>query len=92
MMALLAATTVPGGAAGTPATSILTRPAGAAASPAIRFGQGASATATVSARIVRGAARVGPGLPAPAARMVARQATVTAADGSAVAALIYDFE
>lgn len=56
-----------------------------------RSAGGASATATISARIVSSSARVGAGLPPPA-NLVARAATVTAADGRAVPALIYDFE
>jgi hypothetical protein len=61
-------------------------------SPAMRAGTGASASATVSARIIRASARVGRGLGPPAPAMTPRRATVTAADGRAVAALVYDFE
>jgi len=61
-------------------------------SRATRFEPGASATITVSARIVRQSARVGVGLGPPAPRMVPRQATVSAADGRAVPALVFDFE
>ena len=61
-------------------------------SPATRVGQGASASATVSARIVRASARIGHGLGPPAPAMTPRRATVTAADGRAVPALVYDFE
>jgi len=61
-------------------------------SPATRFEGGASATVTVSARIVRQSARVGAGRGPPAPHMVPRKATVSAADGRAVPALVYDFE
>ena len=61
-------------------------------SPARRFAGGASASFTVSARIVRGSARVGTGRAPPAPGMVPRMATVSAADGRAVPALVYDFE
>ena len=53
---------------------------------------GASASATVSARIIRSVARVGHDLGPPRSRMVPRTARVIAADGRPVAALIYDFE
>ena len=62
------------------------------ASPATRFEGGASATATISARIVRHSARVGRGLGPPAPGMVPRRAMVSAADGRLVPALVYDFE
>ena len=52
---------------------------------------GASATAAITARIISGSARIGAGLPPPAG-LAPRAATVTAADDSAVEALIYDFE
>jgi hypothetical protein len=58
----------------------------------MRFGQGASASATISARIIRASARVGHGLGPPAHAMVPRRATLSAADGSPIAALVYDFE
>jgi len=61
-------------------------------SPARRFVGGASATVVVSARIVRGSASVGTGLAPPAPGMVPRIASVSAADGRAVPALIFDFE
>ena len=66
-------------------------PSAAAGSTATRF-SGASVTATVRARIVRTSARIGAGLGPPAPRMTPRHATVTAADGAAVPALVYDFE
>jgi hypothetical protein len=56
-----------------------------------RFG-GASLTVTISARIIRASARVGVDLGAPAPGMKPRQASVSAADGSQVPALVYDFE
>ena len=62
-----------------------------APTPARRFA-GASATVTVSARLIRGPARVGPGLGPPLPRMAPRQTMVSAADGRPVAALVYDFE
>ena len=65
-------------------------PVTATASSATRTG--ASAIATVSARIVRDSARIGAAFGAPAAGMVARPTTIAAADGSAVPALVYDFQ
>ncbi len=59
---------------------------------ATRFEGGASATATISARIIRHSASIGLGLAPPAAGMVPRETTVSAGDGSAVPALVYDFE
>jgi hypothetical protein len=53
---------------------------------------GASAIATVSARIVRDSARIGAAFGAPAAGLVARPTTIATADGSAVPALVYDFQ
>lgn len=53
---------------------------------------GATATVRVSARIVRDSARVGASFGAPQPTMVARRMTLAAADGSAVPALVYDFE
>ena len=64
----------------------------AARSMPTRFGQGASASATISARIIRASASVGHGLGPPAHAMVPRRTTLSAADGSPVAALVYDFE
>jgi len=61
-------------------------------SPAARFESGASAHFTVSARIICQSASVGAGRAPPAPRMVPRAATVSAADGSAVPALVFDFE
>ena len=61
------------------------------AADAVRFDP-AAATVTVSARIIASSARVGAGLAPPRPRMVPRRATVSAADGQPVAALIYDFE
>ena len=75
-----------------PAGQSLAQGGAYAVSPALRFEEGASATVTVSARIVRQSARVGAGLGPPAPRMVPREATVSAADGRAVPALVYDFE
>jgi hypothetical protein len=65
-----------------------TRSSGATAT---RFA-GATATVRVSARIVRDSARIGASFGAPAPTMVARRMTLAAADGSAVPALVYDFE
>ena len=65
--------------------------AAAASSTATRF-SGASVAATVTARIVRTSARVGAGLGPPAPLMQPRNTTVTAADGAAIPALVYDFE
>lgn len=66
--------------------------AAAAPTPALRYTDGASASATVSARIISAPARVGAGFGPPMARMEARRTFVSAADGRAVAAVIYDFE
>ena len=62
------------------------------AAPGLRFASGASATALVSARIIGQSARIGAGFAPPGPRMVPRTATVTAADGRPVPALVYDFE
>ena len=64
----------------------------ASRAPAQRFTTGSSVSVTVSARIVRAAARVGHGLGPPAHAMVPRSTTVSAADGRSVAAIVYDFE
>ena len=61
-------------------------------SPAMRIEGGPSATVTVSARIISASARIGPSYGPPAPRMLARRTSVSAADGRAVAALVYDFE
>ena len=61
-------------------------------SPAMRHDNGSSATATISARIIRNSARIGAQHAPPLARMVPRPTTVSAADGRLVAALVYDFE
>lgn len=61
-------------------------------SPVSRFDHGASLDVIVRARIIRSSARVGAGLAPPMPRMVARRTTVSAADGRAVPALVYDFE
>ncbi len=90
LAALLMAVTAPAMAAA-PFTATTLR-SDAPRSMVMRFGQGASASATISARIIRGAARVGPGLGPPGHAMVPRRATLSAADGSPVAALVYDFE
>ena len=65
---------------------------GASPSPALRYEGGASVSVTVSARIVRHSARIGADLGPPAAHMVPRRTFVSAADGRAVPALVYDFE
>ncbi len=59
---------------------------------AVRFEKRTSATATIGGRIISDAARIGAKLAPPAANMVARSTTVSAADGSLVPALVYDFE
>jgi len=61
-------------------------------SPATRFEGGASAHATVTARIIGQSASVGAGRAPPATQMMPRAARVSAADGSTVPALVYDFE
>ena len=61
-------------------------------SPTVRAEGGASVAFTVSARIISASARVGAALGPPEPRMVARRTTVSAADGRAVPALVYDFE
>ena len=75
------------------ATLTVPAPSGSAGqrSPTVR-GDGVTASFTVSARIVSASARVGAAFGPPAPRMVARRSTVSAADGRAVPALIYDFE
>ena len=50
------------------------------------------ASFAASVRIIANPARIGRDYPAPQPNMAARRATVTAADGRAVPALIYDFE
>jgi hypothetical protein len=87
LMGLLAITATAASAAQAPP-----QPGADSISPARRFDGGASATVTVSARIIRRSASVGAGLGPPAPRMVPRTATVSAADGRAVPALVYDFE
>src|SRR5688572_18909533 len=64
----------------------------AAASVARRRPGGATATATVSVRIISTSAQVGAGFAPPLPGMTPRPATIAAADGRPVAALIYDFE
>ena len=64
----------------------------ASADTALRFETRASARATVGGRIIKDYARVGAELPPPGVSMTARPTTVTAADGSLVPALVYDFE
>lgn len=71
-----------------PTTDGVARSGGATAT---RF-SGASATVRISARIVRDAARIGAAFGAPAANMVPRRTTLAAADGTAVPALVYDFQ
>ncbi len=65
---------------------------GTSRSPAFRFEGGASASVTISARIVRHSARIGASLGPPAARMVPRPTYVSAVDGRPVPALVYDYE
>ena len=65
---------------------------GASRSPAIRYEAGASLNVTVQARIIQTSASVGASLDPPAPRMVPRRTTVSAADGRAIPALVYDFE
>jgi membrane associated rhomboid family serine protease len=74
-------------AAATPATA----PLAGASMASTRF-TGAAAVFSVSARIIRNSARVGAGFGPPRPAMQARATTVTAADGAAVPALVYDFE
>ena len=62
-----------------------------ASATAQRSEGGAAVSATISVRIIANSARIGAG-PPPAPAMVPRQATIAAADGSAIKALIYDFE
>ena len=66
--------------------------AGPSGSPAIRFDSASSLQVTVGARIIGSSAKVGAGLAPPFRRMVPRRTTVSAADGRAVPALVYDFE
>jgi len=61
-------------------------------STAMRFDTGTSVTVTVRARILRASASVGAGFGPPAPRLAPRRTTVSAADGRAVPALVYDFE
>ena len=75
-----------------PAAQVSPQPGADSISPARRFEAGTSATVTVSARIVRRSAIIGPGRGPPAPGMVPRETTVSAADGRAVPALVYDFE
>jgi len=63
----------------------------AAASPA-RRSAGAGASATVTVRILRHSARIGPEFGPPAPFMEPRAAQLVAADGTSVDAIIYDFE
>jgi hypothetical protein len=53
---------------------------------------GASATVRISARIVRDSASIGASFGPPAPNMVARRTSLAAADGTAVPALVYDFQ
>jgi hypothetical protein len=62
------------------------------ASQSARRSPAGEASFTVSARIIAQSARIGRDYPAPQPNMVARRATITAADGRAVPALVYDFE
>ena len=63
----------------------------ATAPSAQRSPGGATATAMISVRIISSSARIGADGP-PLPDMVPRASTIAAADGSPVAALIYDFE
>ena len=74
--------------------SVMMAMAAASTTPASvqRFAAGSSASATVSARIVRTSARIGASFAPPLPRMTPRTTTVSAADGRPVAALVYDFE
>ena len=74
------------GAAPIHASALAVAPSTAQRSPG-----GATAVATVSVRIISDSARIGPGAP-PLPDMTPRASTIAAADGSQVAALIYDFE
>ena len=65
---------------------------GASQSPALRYEGGASVSVTVSARIVRHSTRIGASLGPPVPGMVARPTFVSAVDGRAVPALVYDYE
>lgn len=91
-MALLMTFLVAVAVAAVPAAAGQDDRAAAAPAPALRYTDGASASATVSARIISAPARVGAGFGPPMARMEARRTFVSAADGRAVAAIIYDFE
>ena len=53
---------------------------------------GAAANFTVSARIIRSAARIGAGFGPPARGMHPRATLVSDSDGGAVPALVFDFE
>lgn len=66
-------------------------PGGKGASVAQRSPGGAVATATITVRIISSSARINAEAP-PLPAMTPRTATILAADGSEVAALIYDFE
>ena len=59
---------------------------------AVRFETRVSARATARGRVISDYARVGAELSPPAANMTPRSTTVTAADGSLVPAIVYDFE
>ena len=67
-------------------------PASAAAAAQAAGPARASARATVGGRVINDAARIGAQLSPPAAHMIARRTTVSAADGTLVPALVYDFE
>ena len=75
-----------------PAAGPALQPAAASLGPATRFAGGRSAHFMVSARIIRQSARVGAAYGPAALGMVARATNVSAADGRAVPALVYDFE
>ncbi len=61
--------------------------------PAVhRSSGGAVGIATVTVRIIANSARIGAGFAPPLPEMTPRAATITAANGGKVGALIYDFE
>ena len=85
LAALIAAFVAPAAAAARSAEI-----AGPPRSPVMRYDNGSAVTVTVSARIIHDSAQAGAGHAPP--RMVPRRTTVSAADGSPAAALVYDFE
>ena len=75
-----------------PLAMIAAAAAAPAVAPSARRSISGEASFTATVRIITQSARIGRDLPPPQPNMVARRATVTAADGRAVPALIYDFE